>query len=196
MNWSATGFPAASLPTGTIIFGSGTCLFMWEGTTLSRELKFPKGCLAISYAKVGRVEECQRMQRDVYSVHMKLHGEEHKQTLRAIPNYAHSLCKLQRYAEVKTLLRKTIPVAQRVIGVSHEITLRMRGIYAEALYRDDAATLDDLREAVTTLEEVERTARRVLGGANPHTKAIEDTLVKSRERLRASLRARETPADA
>ena len=33
--------------------------------------------------------------------------------------------------------------------------------------RDDGATLDDLREAVTTLEETERTARRVLGGAHP-----------------------------
>ena len=32
---------------------------------------------------------------------------------------------------------------------------------------DDAATLDDLREAVTTLEDAERIARRVLGGAHP-----------------------------
>ena len=33
-----------------------------------------------------------------------------------------------------------------------------------ALYDNDDATLDDLREAVTTLEDVERIARRVLGG--------------------------------
>ena len=32
------------------------------------------------------------------------------------------------------------------------------------LYQDPAATLGDLREAVTTLEEIERIARRVLGG--------------------------------
>ena len=33
--------------------------------------------------------------------------------------------------------------------------------FAKALYKDDeAATLDDLREAVTALEEMERTARR------------------------------------
>ena len=30
-----------------------------------------------------------------------------------------------------------------------------------ALYQDDGATLDDLREAVTTLEDTERIARRV-----------------------------------
>ena len=44
---------------------------------------------------------------------------------------------------------------------------RSKETYAKALYKDDkAATLDDLRDAVTTLEEMERNARRrVLGGA-------------------------------
>ena len=53
-----------------------------------------------------------------------------------------------------------------------------------------SATLDDLREAVTTLEEIGRTARRVFGGAHPLTTGIEDALGKSR----AKLRARETPS--
>ena len=57
-------------------------------------------------------------------------------------------------------------------------------------YKDDGATLDDLREAVTTLEESERTARRVLGGAHPTTKAIKNELREAR----AVLRARETPS--
>ena len=35
----------------------------------------------------------------------------------------------------------------------------MESIYAEALYRDPDATLDDLREAVNTLENTERTVR-------------------------------------
>ena len=42
-----------------------------------------------------------------------------------------------------------------------------------ALYKDDGATFDDLREAATTLEDTERTARRVFGGAHPITKGIE-----------------------
>jgi hypothetical protein len=46
------------------------------------------------------------------------------------------------------------------------------------------ATLDDVREAVTTLEDVERIARRVLGGEHPLTVAIEDSLRTSREVLR------------
>ena len=64
--------------------------------------------------------------------------------------------------------------------------------YAEALYKDEAATLDDVREAVTTLEETERTARRVMGGAHPLTVDIEDELRDAR----AALRARETPPPA
>jgi len=61
--------------------------------------------------------------------------------------------------------------------------------YAEALYKERSATLDDLREAVTMLVEIERTARRVLGGNHPITREIEDEW----QDARAALRARETP---
>ena len=62
-------------------------------------------------------------------------------------------------------------------------------IYAMALYIDASTTLDDLREAATTLEELERTARRVFGGSHPFTVDIEASL----QTARAALRARETP---
>jgi hypothetical protein len=61
--------------------------------------------------------------------------------------------------------------------------------YGAALIADPNTTLDDLHEAVTTLEETERTARRVLGGAHPITAGIENAL----QHARAGLRARETP---
>jgi len=61
-------------------------------------------------------------------------------------------------------------------------------MYALALYDNPAATLDDLREAVTTLEDAGRIARRLLGPAHPLTKAIETTALKP---ARAALRARE-----
>jgi hypothetical protein len=57
--------------------------------------------------------------------------------------------------------------------------------------RDDGATLDDLREAVTTLEETKRTTRRVMGGAHPTAAGIERDL----HNARVVLRARETPTD-
>ena len=38
------------------------------------------------------------------------------------------------------------------------------------------SSIDDLSEAVTTLEEIERTARRVLGGEHPFVEEIERSL--------------------
>ena len=66
----------------------------------------------------------------------------------------------------------------------------MRSIFRVARYEDASATLDDLREAVTTLEDVGRIARRVLGGAHPTTVGIECDL----QPARAALRARENAA--
>ena len=66
----------------------------------------------------------------------------------------------------------------------------MKSHYACGLYDDPAATLADLREAVTTLEETAPIARRVLGGAHPVTTGIEGALRDAR----AALRARETPS--
>ena len=66
----------------------------------------------------------------------------------------------------------------------------MRLGYAAALCNDPGGTLDDVREAVTTLKELERIARRVFGGAHPHTTGIEGCLRDAR----AALRARETPS--
>ena len=107
-------------------------------------------------------------------------------------NYASSLNRLQRFDEAKSLMRKTIPVARRVLGGDNGITLRVKFTYALALYNDTGATLDDLSEAVATLEETERTARRVLGGAHPIVQASERSL----EHARAALRAREGDVDA
>ena len=53
-------------------------------------------------------------------------------------------------------------------------------------YEDNGATLDDLREAVTTLEDAARIARRVLGSAHPHTMGIERVLRYARKPLRTA----------
>ena len=63
--------------------------------------------------------------------------------------------------------------------------LMMRWVYAQSLYKDDDATLDDLREAVATLEDAGRTAQRVLGCTHPVAMGLEDALRQSRAALRA-----------
>ena len=139
---------------------------------------------------LGGVKIAYASWQDVYSRRLEFSGEEHVHTISAAINYALMLTDLERFAEAKSLFRKMIPVAQRVLGASHDLTLRMKWAYATALHKDPAATRDDLREAVTTLEDAERIARRVLGGAHPVTTGIEVNLREAR----AALRARESAA--
>ena len=74
-------------------------------------------------------------------MHVKLNGEEHIGTLLAALNYATTLITLDRCQEVKSVLRKTMPVARRVLGENHEHTLKLRALYARALHEDTCATL-------------------------------------------------------
>ena len=74
------------------------------------------------------------------------------------------------------------------MSLSRSFQRSSRGVWVSQ-DKDDGATLDDLREAVATLEDAGRIARRVLGGAHPTTTVIEAAL----RHARAALRARETP---
>ena len=146
--------------------------------------------LANTYQVIGRLEQALRMRQDVYSGRLKLNGE-HLFTITAAICYASTLKDLNRYDEAKSLLCKYIPVARRVLGESHELTLKVRYYYAEALYEDPSATLDDLREAANTLEDTERIARRVLGSEHPFTKSIGRSVRDVRAALRAGPRSYE-----
>ena len=161
-----------------------------EDTIIQDSLLAVQTNLACSYRMLGRNDQALSMWRDVYSGRLKLDGEEHEKTLIAANNYATSLKDLSRFEEAKALMRKTMPIAQRFLGESNVLTLRMRMLYARSLYEDASATPDDLRQSVTTLEATERTARRVLGGAHPITRGIELSLRESR----AELSTRETPS--
>ncbi len=154
--------------------------------TSEEDLLGVQGNLANSYSMLGRFAQAAQIDRDVYSGWLKLQGEEHPETLLAASNYARAHLNLRRFEEAKALLRKTTPLAQRVLGENHEDTLRLRWTYATALCVDNSATLEDLREAVTTLEDTDRIARRVFGGAHPLTVEIEGNVREARAALRAA----------
>ena len=78
-----------------------------------------------------------------------------------------------------------LDVAPDVLGQQPSVLIHLRRVEEGA----QQESLGDQREAVTTLEEIERTAQRVLGGANPTTKSIERSL----QEARSFLRAREAP---
>ena len=142
--------------------------------------------LANSYQGLRRFEQALNLYRDVYSGRLKLNGEEHSDTLNSAGNYGTSLRVLKRFKEAKLLLRNSMPVVRRVLGEGNQTTLRLRWSYAQSLYEDPGATVDDLKEAVTTLEEIERTSRRVFGSAHPIVEGIEESLRKARAALSAT----------
>ena len=146
--------------------------------------------LANTYEHLGRFEEALRMRKAIYSGRLKILGEDHSETISAAYNYANSLGRQEHFEECKSLLLKVMPVMRRVLGESDETTLRMMWSYAAVLINNPSATLDDIREAVSTLEDAGRIARRVLGGAHPLVLDIDRAL----EASRAGLRARETPS--
>ena len=170
------------------VFNSRLSLMRRLGTSKFSMLVL-QGNLASTYYAMGYHEKAFLVRQDLYSAHLKLFGEEDINTLGEVVNYTASLVCLKRYEEAKSLMRKMMPVARRVLGESHEFTLKMRWQYAEVLYKNASTTLDDLREAVATLNELTRTARRVLGSSHPVAMVITSGLRDAR----AALRAREAP---
>ena len=72
--------------------------------------------LALTYRALRQDDRALNMRQECYSGWLKLKGEEHIDTLLAANNYANILNDMQRHAEAKALLRKTMPVARRVVG--------------------------------------------------------------------------------
>jgi len=149
-----------------------------------------QGNVAATYESMGRIEEALLLKQEAYSGLLQLKGEEDFGSLVAAQNYVSSLCVLGRFEEAKAVLHKMTPAVQRVLEEKDELALKWKWNYASVLYKDGAATLDDVGEAVTTLEDLVRTTRRVFGGAHPLTGCIAASL----RNARAALRARETPS--
>ena len=189
MTQLGNGLAAAHHNEDTLSVGEAELAMMRRLGVPEEALLALQGNLSSTYRALGRSEEALSMRRDVYSGSLTIKGESHEDTLSAAQNYEVSLKELKRFEEAKSLLRKTIPVARRVLRDDNILTLIMKWSYATALCNDPSATLDDVREAVTTLEDADRTGRRVLGGEHPTTTGIERELRDAR----AALRARETP---
>ena len=137
--------------------------------------------LAITYAMLGRHEEALRLRREVYFGRLKLDGELEENTLMAAGNYALTLLQLKRFEEAKELLRKTTPVARRVLGNEHELTLSMREDLCCATLCGESSAEEEKREAFRMLEEVAGVMRRVLGPQHPETQRVQDDLEANRE---------------
>ena len=80
-----------------------------------------------------------------------------------------TLLQLKRFEEAKELLRKNIPVAQRVLGNDHDVTLSIREDLCRATLSGQSSA-EEKREALQMLEDTVAVMRRVLGPAHPDTR--------------------------
>ena len=141
-----------------------------------------KGNLATTYKELGRHEEALRMSRDVYSETLRLYDEESIDNLREANNYAMHLIEARRFKEAKRILRKGIPVARRVLGPEHDLTMSMREDLCRATLDGDSAA-NEKREALRALEDTVGLMRRVLGAQHPETQRAQVTLESYREKF-------------
>ena len=83
-----------------------------------------------------------------------------------------------------------VDILQRepVVGAEDRVTLGIRREYARALYVDEKASPDELRESEEILDDLCRTSRRVLGPIHEQTHLALEELVAARKR-RAEVRA-------
>ena len=110
----------------------------------------------------------------------KLDGYE---TLASGLNLCSTLVALKKFEEARPFLRKLIGRSRRALGPEHINTLRLRRAYAEAFFSDDAASAREVREAVTTLEELDAVARRIYGENHSDRLNIYGSLERARKRM-------------
>ena len=149
-----------------------------------------QGGLANTYQLLGKHEQALLLRRDVHAGQLRILGWENINTLTTTNNYASLLKELQRYEEAKSLICKTMPVARRVLGEFHEVTIKMLWVHADILCENNSSTLDDLRELLNTLEDSARGAKQVYGASHPFAKGF----LYHIECSRLVIAARETPS--
>ena len=126
-----------------------------------------EGLVAREPLPVAQVELVVARPREAHGK-LKLYGEEDESTLRAAGNYAMTLLRQKRFEEAKRLLRKVTPVARRVLGNEHELSLSICEDLCRATLNGESSA-EEKREALRMLEDVAGTMRRVLGPAHPDT---------------------------
>ena len=139
--------------------------------------------LANTYRSLGRLKEALLLRQEVYARISALHGL-NRDTLLTAANLASTLVDdLEQFDEARAFLRDRIPEAIRVLGKDHDLTFKLQRIYAQCLYENDGASLEDITAAVATLEDLDRRQTRIFGAAHPQTNTTRFFLAEAREKL-------------
>ena len=154
--------------------------------------------LAISYLRLGRLEEALQMKRDVYSGHSRHRdlGPLHQNTLKAALNLSTALVNAGDYAEARAFTRDQTELARRALGADHPVTLDFQWGYSRAFTLDKGVSAEQLGEVATALEKTLEVSQRVRGREHPQTCNIRDELTIAKTKEEIARRPGECPGDA
>ena len=102
----------------------------------------------------------------------------------AYGNLASSLVDtLEQFDEARAFLLARIPEAIQALGNDHDVTFRLKRMYAQCLYLSEDACRDDVTAAIATLEDIDRRMSRIYGPVHPQTRATRSHLERARAKL-------------
>jgi hypothetical protein len=132
-----------------------------------------QGNTATCLSAHGRYEEAMKITVRIYSGMKALNGPRNEFTILSAANLASSLEDNERKAAALSLAAEYLPIAESVLGPHDITTLRLRKCCLRARIQT-GASLDDVREVMSSCEDLHRTAIQVLGSQHPFTELIKD----------------------
>ena len=97
---------------------------------------------------------------------------------------ANSLIDDEHFAEARTLINETLPIARRICGDAHDTTLGLRFLLPRSIILNlDTSTQEDLRVAKEELEDLLRTTRRIFGQSHPRVGLVKKLIEAANLRL-------------
>ena len=146
--------------------------------------------LANIYSNSGRDEEALALEQAIYTETLARQGNIHDETTLTLAlnlsasmlNVAASKLEESLFREAQSFMNDILPIFRRVLGAEGDLTLKLRGLHAKALF-EAAGSRADVCQAVTQLEELGRIARRRYGASHPRTGLIQRTLDRAKVKL-------------
>ena len=125
----------------------------------------------MAYHRIGRPEEALVIEREIYAK---------TRDMNTAINLSSSLMHLGKHSEARSFSAQRIKESKRKFGPDHNTTLMLQQIFAQAIYHDRDASLDDVTRAVDILESLLQKRRQVLGSAHRITADSQKDLDRAR----------------
>ncbi len=141
--------------------------------------------IAICLAEQNRKDEALALHRDIFAETVDHFGTADIETLEAAHSLAFALVENGDHAECLQFFidYHLLDLAMEHYGAEHNYMLQIRTLHARTLCEDENASLDNLRQAVELLEDIDSISSRVFGARHPDTAANGSMLRYAREKL-------------